>query len=82
MSDKLLNFDEFLIESKNWISDATKNKGLLHKKLHVAKGEKIPDSKINKKLKTLRKKDNKTAAEIKLQRELNLAKTLKKINEK
>ena len=67
-------------EKKNWIADATKNKGALHKKMHVPEGEKIPVSKINKKLSTLRKKKSKTPAELKLQKELNLAKTLKKIN--
>ena len=76
----LLNFNDFLINEKNWIADAIKKPGALHKKLNVPEGEKIPASKINKKLKTLRKKENKTPAETKLQRELNLAKTLKKIN--
>ena len=84
----ILNFNDFINEEKNWIANATKNAGALHKHLHIPEGEKIPVSKINKKIKTLKKKkiktlkkkENKTAAETKLQRELNLAKTLKKIN--
>lgn len=33
---------------KNWIADATKNKGALHKALHVPEGKKIPSSKLEK----------------------------------
>lgn len=33
--------------SSNWIKDAVKHKGSLHKSLGVPKGEKIPISKIN-----------------------------------
>lgn len=32
--------------AKNWIKDATKNKGGLHRSLGVPEGEKIPASKI------------------------------------
>lgn len=32
--------------AKNWIGDATKNKGGLHKSLGVPSGEKIPAKKI------------------------------------
>ncbi len=34
--------------SKNWIADATKNKGGLHRALGVPSGEKIPAGKIAK----------------------------------
>ncbi len=34
--------------SKNWIAGATKNKGALHRALHVPMGEKIPAKKIEK----------------------------------
>jgi len=34
--------------AKNWIADATKNKGGLHKSLGVPKGEKIPAGKLAK----------------------------------
>jgi len=33
---------------KNWIRDAIKKPGALHKSLHVPKGEKIPESKLEK----------------------------------
>ena len=33
---------------KNWIAGATKNKGALHRALHVPEGEKIPEKKIEK----------------------------------
>jgi hypothetical protein len=35
-------------KSKNWISGAVKNKGALHKELHVPLGEKIPAKKMKK----------------------------------
>lgn len=35
-------------EKKNWIADAIKKKGSLHKELHVKKGEKIPEKKLEK----------------------------------
>jgi len=34
--------------AKNWIADATKNKGGLHKSLGIPKGEKIPAKKLDK----------------------------------
>lgn len=41
--------DESKIEEKNWMKKAFgKNKGGLHRALHVAKGEKIPADKLNK----------------------------------
>lgn len=51
---------------KNWIADATKNKGALHKNLGVPEGEKIPAKKLNKAAK----------AGGKIGKEANLAKTL------
>lgn len=54
--------------TKNWISDATKNKGALHRNLGVSQGQKIPAKKLaaatNSKSPTIRK-------------EAALAKTLK-----
>lgn len=32
--------------AKNWIADATKNKGALHRNLGVPEGQKIPKAKI------------------------------------
>ena len=34
--------------AKKWIAEATKNKGALHKSLHVPDGQKIPASKLSK----------------------------------
>ena len=34
--------------AKNWIAGATKNKGALHRELHVPEGNPIPQAKINK----------------------------------
>jgi len=84
MQDKLLNFEEFLTESKKWMQDAFANKkGSLHKALGVAEGEEIPMSVINKKLNALKKKaegeDKLTKTELALLRKLNLAKTAKKM---
>lgn len=73
----VLNFLDFVNEEKNWIGDAIKKPGALHKKLHIPDDKTIPVSLINKKLKTLKNKEKKTAAEKTLQKELNLAKTLK-----
>lgn len=53
-----------------WIAKATKNKGALHRKLHVPEGKKIPE----KKLAAAKKKAPKGS---KLAKELTLAKTLK-----
>lgn len=55
----------------NWIADATKNKGALHRKLHVPKGEKIPAKKLAKAAHS----SNPTEA-----KEANLAKTLKRLH--
>lgn len=32
----------------NWIAGATKNKGALHRELHVPEGQKIPEKKLEK----------------------------------
>ena len=90
MADKLFKFFDFVNEAyegeeinedKKWMQKAfSKNKGKLHKKMHTPEGEKIPASKINKRLSRLKKKQNKTAAEKTLQKELVLAKTASKIN--
>ena len=55
-------------EKKDWIADATKNKGSLRKELHVKKGEKIPEKKLEKAEKSKNPKERKRAV---------LAKTLK-----
>lgn len=52
---------------KNWIAEATKNKGALHKALGVPAGEKIPTKKLNKAAK----------AGGTLGKQANLAKTLR-----
>jgi hypothetical protein len=54
--------------TKNWISKAIKKPGILHEKLHVKKGEKIPEKKLEK----AEHSKNPT-----LRKEANLAKTLK-----
>ena len=54
--------------AKNWISDATKNKGGLHRSLGVPEGQKIPAGKIEKATHS----DNP-----KVRKQANLAKTLK-----
>lgn len=53
---------------EKWIAGATKNKGALHRALHVPEDEKIPETK----LKTAEKKGGKIG------REAHLAETLKK----
>jgi hypothetical protein len=60
--------------AKNWIAGATKNKGALHKALGVKQGEKIPAKKMAEAEKKAKKTDN-----TKLEKQLNLAKTLKRI---
>lgn len=56
--------------SKNWIAGATKNKGALHRKLHVPEGQKIPA----RKLASASRSSNPTE-----RKEANLAKTLGKL---
>jgi len=48
-------------------------KGALHKRLGIPQGQKIPLSIIRKKLAALKKKKNKTAAEVKKERQLVFA---------
>lgn len=55
----------------NWIAGATKNKGALHRALHVPEGEKIPASKLEK----AERSSNPT-----MRKRANLAKTLKKMH--
>lgn len=57
----------------NWISDAVKNPGALHRELHVPEGQKIPEDKIEKASHSKNKK---------LARRANLAKTLGKLHKK
>lgn len=58
---------------KNWIADATKNKGALHKALGVSTDKKIPDKKLDKAL---------NSKNTKIRKEANLAKTLKSFHKK
>ena len=62
-------------KSGKWIQKAIKRPGALHKAAGVPKGKKIPASKLN----ALEKKAEKTG-NTRLKRQVNLAKTLKKIN--
>lgn len=59
---------------KNWIKDATKNKGALHKELGVKKDKKIPEKKLDKAAKRAKNTGNE-----KEERQIALAKTLKKM---
>ena len=59
-------------KKKKWIAGATKNKGALHKALHVPQDEKIPASKLH----AAAKKGGK------LGKEARLAETLKRLNHK
>lgn len=58
------------MEKKKWIAGATKNKGALHRALHVPEGEKIPAKKLEK---------ASHSDSPKLRKEADLAKTLKKL---
>ena len=77
-------------EDKDWIQKAIKRPGALHKKLGVPKGKKIPKGKINKAISSLKKKDKDDkekgtqlpAGDERELRQLNLAKTLSKFNER
>jgi hypothetical protein len=72
-------------EDDKWIQDTKMKKGALHKKLGVAEGDKIPQSKLKALKKELMKKgegDKKlSAADSKLLKQVNLALTLKDIKE-
>ncbi len=63
--------------AKNWIKDAIKKPGALHKELGVKPGQKIPAKKMEKAEKKAKKTDN-----TKMERQLSLAKTLKKMHKK
>jgi len=58
---------------KNWIAEATKNKGALHENLGVPEGKKIPEKKLAKGAKS----KNPT-----IRKEVALAKTLKSFKKK
>jgi hypothetical protein len=55
----------------NWIAEATKNKGALHRALGVPQGEKIPAAKLNKAA---------NSSNPKMAKRAQLAKTLKSFN--
>lgn len=60
------------MKAGNWIKGAIKNKGSLHRELHVAVGSKIPQAKLN----AAAKKGGK------LGERARLAKTLEKMHKK
>jgi hypothetical protein len=60
-----------MAEKKNWIADATKNKGALREKLHVKEGKDIPAGKLEKAEHSKSPKERKEA---------QLAATLKKLH--
>ena len=62
--------------AKDWIKKAVGKPGALHKELGVKKGEKIPAKKLAEADKKA-KNDN-----TKMERQINLAKTLKKMHKK
>ena len=57
--------------AKKWIQEAIKKPGSLRRELHVKKGEKIPEEKLEKATHSKNPKERKRA---------NLAKTLKKLH--
>ena len=59
-------------KSGNWIANAVKNKGSLHRELHVAVGSKIPQGKL----------DRAAKAGGKLGKRARLAKTLESLHKK
>jgi len=60
-----------------WISEAIKDPGRLHRHFGIPEDEDIPMSKIDGEIAKLKKKEDRTAEETSLLRALNLAKTLK-----
>lgn len=62
-----------MAEKKKWIAGAVKNKGALHKKLGVPVGKKIPEKKLEKASHSKSEK---------VRKEVQLAKTLKKMHKK
>ena len=78
---QILNFNDFLLEKK-WIQDLVPHplRKKLQRELNVPTGEKIPVGKINKAIRDLKKKENKTHEEKIYLKQLLRAKHLKKIN--
>jgi hypothetical protein len=64
--------------SAEWISDAIKEPGRVHRYFGIPEDETIPLSKINTEIDNLRNKEERTEEETSLLRALNLAVTLKK----
>ena len=67
---------------KDWIKDATKNKGALRETLSIPEGETIPQSRLDAEQTRLRAtaKDGKlTPAQRKLLRQVNLAEVLRRM---
>jgi hypothetical protein len=69
-----------LRSAKDWIGDAIKNPGRLHKYFGIPEEDDIPVSKIKGEISKLEKKEDRTKEETSLLRALNLALTLKKVN--
>jgi hypothetical protein len=75
------------VNEKKWIQDAIKRPGATHKMLGKKEGEKITKAELNKKLKSLDKDKKKPGTQAKGKadqrkvKQLNLAKTLKSMNE-
>jgi hypothetical protein len=61
------------MSKKNWIADATKNKGALHRELGVKQDKKIKEKKLEKGAKSKSPK---------VRKEVALAKTLSKLRKK
>ncbi len=82
-------FDEFLNEEEKWIKGAIKHPGALRRHFHKEEGEKITKTEIKDEIADLMRKDldkNKPGAQLgkrdaKLYKRLQLAKTLKGMNE-
>lgn len=60
-----------------WIEDAIKEPGRLHRYFGIPEDENIPMSKIDAEIAKIKKKDDRTKEDTSLLRALNLAKTLK-----
>ena len=65
------------MSAKKWISKAIKRPGALHKELGVKEGKKIPAKKM-----VAAKNRAKKTDDTRLLRQINLAKTLKKMHKK
>jgi hypothetical protein len=64
-------------ESAKWIQKAIKDKGALHRHFGIPEDETIPTEKIKSELAKLKKKEDKSDADKKLQHQLNMALTLR-----